>query len=70
LLLAGGGLGLLGALWLIRVAQQRVGGLEVSSTQLVTGLALMVATGCLVGWFPAWRAARMTVAEAIRTDRR
>ena len=70
LLLVGGGLGLLGARWLIHVGQQRLGSLELTSTQLLTGLALMLATGCLVGWFPARRAARLTVAEAIRTERR
>jgi putative ABC transport system permease protein len=70
LLLAGGGLGLLAAAWLIRVAQRRIGNLELSSTQLVTGVVLMLATGCLVGWFPARRAARLTVAQAIRTERR
>ncbi|HEY4212485.1 MAG TPA: FtsX-like permease family protein [Steroidobacteraceae bacterium] len=70
LLLVGGGLGLLAALWLIHSAQKRIGDLELSSTQLMTGLVLMVATGCLVGWFPARRAARLTVAEAIRTERR
>src|SRR5215469_4378681 len=70
LLLAGGGLGLLAALWLIHVAQKQIGDLELSSTQLVTGVALMVGTGCLVGWFPARRAARLTVADAIRSDRR
>jgi putative ABC transport system permease protein len=70
LLLAGGGLGLLAAVWLIRVAQKRFGGLELSSTQVLLGVALMLATGCLLGWFPARRAARLTVAEAIRTERR
>jgi putative ABC transport system permease protein len=70
LLLGGGGLGLLAALWLIHVAQRRLGDLELSSTQVCTGVALMVLTGCLVGWFPARRAARLTVAEAIRTERR
>ncbi len=70
LLLVGGGLGLLAALWLIHAAQKRIGNLELSSTQLITGVVLMVATGCLVGWFPARRAARLTVAEAIRTERR
>lgn len=70
LLLVGGGLGLLGARWLIHVGQQRLGSLELTSTQLLTGVALMLATGCLVGWFPARRAARLTVAEAIRTERR
>ncbi len=70
LLLAGGGLGLLAALWLVHVAQRRLGDLELSSAQLVTGVALMLVTGCLVGWFPARRAARLTVAEAIRTERR
>jgi putative ABC transport system permease protein len=70
LLLAGGGLGLLAALWLVHVAQRRLGSLELSSTQLVTGVALMVVSGCLVGWFPARRAARLTVVEAIGTERR
>ena len=70
LLLAGGGLGLLAARWLIHVGQQRFGGLELTSSELLTGVALMLATGCLVGWFPARRAARLTVAEAIRTERR
>jgi putative ABC transport system permease protein len=70
LLLAGGGLGLLAAVWLIRVAQKRFGGLELSSTQVLLGVALMLATGCLLGWFPARRAARLTVVEAIRTERR
>jgi len=70
LLLVGGGLGLLAALWLVRVAQKRLGGIELSSTQMVLGVALMVATGCLLGWFPARRAARLTVAEAIRSERR
>jgi len=70
LLLAGGGLGLLAALWLVRVAQKRLGGIELSSTQMVLGVALMLATGCLLGWFPARRAARLTVAEAIRSERR
>ncbi|HXR88870.1 MAG TPA: ABC transporter permease, partial [Steroidobacteraceae bacterium] len=70
LLLAGGGLGLLAARCLIHLGQQRLGGLELTSTQLLTGVALMLATGCLVGWFPARRAARLTVAEAIRTERR
>lgn len=70
LLLMGGGLGLLAAVWLIHVAQRQLGDLELSSTQLVTGVVLMVATGCLLGWFPARRAARLTVAEAIRTERR
>jgi putative ABC transport system permease protein len=70
LLLAGGGLGLLAALWLIHAAQRRIGDIELSSTQLATGVALMVVSGCLVGWFPARRAARLTVVEAIRTERR
>ena len=70
LLLVGGGLGLLAALWLVRVAQKRLGGIELSSTQMVLGVALMLATGCLLGWFPARRAARLTVAEAIRSERR
>jgi putative ABC transport system permease protein len=70
LLIAGGSLGLLAALWLIHVAQRRLGGLELSSTQLYSGVALMVASACLVGWFPARRAARLTVVEAIRTERR
>jgi putative ABC transport system permease protein len=70
LLLAGGGLGMLAAAWLIHVAQKQIGDLELSSTQLVTGGVLMLATGSLVGWFPARRAARLTVAEAIRTERR
>jgi putative ABC transport system permease protein len=70
LLLAGGGLGLLAALWLIHAAQRRIGDIELSSTQLVAGVALMVVSGCLVGWFPARRAARLTVVEAIRTERR
>jgi putative ABC transport system permease protein len=70
LLLMGGGLGLLAAVWLIHVAQRQLSDLELSSTQLVIGVVLMVATGCLVGWFPARRAALLTVAEAIRTERR
>ena len=70
LLLVGGGLGLLAALWLVRVAQKRLGGIELSSTQMVLGVALMLAAGCLLGWFPARRAARLTVAEAIRSERR
>lgn len=70
LLLVGGGVGLLAALWLIHAAQKQLGGLELSSTQLIGGVALMLASACLVGWFPARRAARLTVVEAIRTDRR
>src|SRR6185312_15330742 len=70
LLLVGGGLGLLAALWLVHVAQRQLGGLELSGAQLFAGVALMVARGCVVGWFPARRAARLTVGEAIRTDRR
>jgi putative ABC transport system permease protein len=70
LLLAGGGLGLLAAAQLIRLGQKRIGGLELSGTQLVTGVVLMVVTGCLVGWFPARRAARLSVVDAIRTERR
>jgi putative ABC transport system permease protein len=70
LLLAGGGLGLLAAAWLVRVAQKQIGDLELSRTQLVTGVVLMVATGCLVGWFPARRAASLSVVDAIRTERR
>jgi putative ABC transport system permease protein len=71
LLLAGGSLGLLAALWLTHVAQRRLGdNFELPHTLLVTGVALMVASGCLVGWFPARRAARMTVVEAIGTERR
>jgi putative ABC transport system permease protein len=70
LLLAGGGLGLLAALWLVHVAQKQLGALELSRTQLVSGVALMVLSGCVIGWFPARRAARLTVVEAIRTDRR
>ena len=70
LLLAGGSLGLLAALWLIHLAQRRLGDLELSSTQLIAGVALMVVSGCLVGWFPARRAVRLTVVEAIRMERR
>ncbi len=70
LLLAGGGLGLLAALGLIHLAQRRLGNLELSSGQLATGVALMVASACLTGWFPARRAARLTVVEAIGTERR
>ncbi len=70
LLLAGGGLGLLAAFWLVHVAQRQLGNIRLSSTQLVAGVALMVVSGCLVGWFPARRAARLTVIEAIRTERR
>lgn len=70
LLLAGGGLGLLASVWLIRVAQKRFGGLELSGTHLLTGVLLMLATGCLVGWIPARRAARLSVVDAIRTERR
>lgn len=70
LLLAGGGVGLLAALWLVHVAQKQLGDLELSGTQLATGVALMVVTGCVIGWFPAWRAARLTVVEAMRTERR
>jgi ABC-type antimicrobial peptide transport system permease subunit len=33
-------------------------------------VVLMVVTGCLVGWFPARRAARLSVVDAIRTERR
>jgi putative ABC transport system permease protein len=70
LLLAGGGLGLLAAAWLIRLAQQRIGSLELSRTHILVGVVLMVATGCLVGWIPARRAARLSVVDAIRTERR
>jgi putative ABC transport system permease protein len=70
LLLAGGGLGLLAASWLIRAGQKRIGNLELSKAQLITGVVLMLATGCLVGWFPARRAARLSVVDAIRTERR
>src|SRR5580692_2508819 len=70
LLLAGGGLGLLAAAWLIHVAQRRLGGIELSDTQLIAGVVLMLATGCLVGWIPASRAARLSVVDAIRTERR
>jgi putative ABC transport system permease protein len=70
LLLAGGGLGLLAAAELIRLGQKRIGSLELSGPQIVTGVALMLVTGCLVGWFPARRAARMSVVDAIRTERR
>lgn len=70
LLLAGGGLGLLAALWLVHAAQKQLGDIDLSGTQLLGGVALMVASGCLVGWFPARRAARLTVIEAIGTDRR
>ncbi len=71
LLLAGGGVGLAAALWLIHVAQRRLGdNFELSSGRLVTGVALMVVSGCLVGWFPARRAARLTVVEAIGAERR
>ncbi|MGB6450912.1 MAG: ABC transporter permease [Steroidobacteraceae bacterium] len=70
LLLAGGSLGLLAAFSLIHVAQRRIGDIELSSTQLAIGVTLMVVSGCLVGWFPARRAARLTVVEAIRTERR
>jgi len=70
LLLVGGGLGLLAALWLIHAAQRQLGGIELSSTQLATGVVLMVVSACVVGWFPARRAARLSVVEAIRADRR
>jgi putative ABC transport system permease protein len=70
LLLAGGGLGLVAATVLIRLGQKRIGGLELSSAQLVTGVVLMLVTGCLVGWFPARRAAQLSVVDAIRTERR
>ena len=70
LLLLGGGLGLLAAAWLIRLAQKSIGSLTLSTAQLVTGVALMLITGCLVGWFPARRAARLSVVDAIRTERR
>jgi ABC-type antimicrobial peptide transport system permease subunit len=70
LLLAGGSLGLLAAAQLIRLGQKRIGSLELSGTQIVTGVALMLVTGCLVGWFPARRAARLSVVDAIRTERR
>jgi putative ABC transport system permease protein len=70
LLLTGGGLGLLAALWLVDAAQKRIGDIELTSTQVALGVALMVASGCLVGWFPAWRAARLRVVEAIGTERR
>jgi putative ABC transport system permease protein len=70
LLLAGGGLGLLAASWLIRAGQKRIGNLELSKAQLITGVVLMLATGYLVGWFPARRAARLSVVDAIRTERR
>jgi len=70
LLLVGGGLGLLAAEWLIHVAQRRFGGLEITATQLITAVALMVVTGCLIGFFPARRATRLTVAEAMRTEQR
>jgi putative ABC transport system permease protein len=70
LLLAGGGVGLLAAAWLIRVAQRRIGGIELSGFQMLTGVVLMLATGCLVGWFPARRAARLSVVDALRSERR
>jgi len=70
LLLAGGGLGLLAAVWLIHVAQMRIGNIELSSTQVLAAVALMVVSGCLVGGIPARRAARLTVVEAMRTERR
>jgi putative ABC transport system permease protein len=70
LLLCGGGLGLLAAIELIRLGQKRMGGLQLSTAQLIAGVALMVATGCVVGWFPARRAARLSVVDAIRTERR
>lgn len=70
LLLVGGGLGLVAALGLIHLAQKQIGDIELSSTQLATGVVLMVASGCLIGWFPARRAASLTVIEAIRTERR
>ncbi len=70
LLVVAGGLGLLAAVGLIRLGQRRIGGLELSNTQLVAGLVLMLVTGCLVGWFPARRAARLSVVDAIRTERR
>jgi putative ABC transport system permease protein len=70
LLLAGGGLGLLAAVWLIRMGQKRIGGLEMSRAHFLTGVALMLVTGCLVGWFPARRAARLSVVDALRSERR
>ncbi len=70
LLLVGGSLGLLAAGWLIRWGQKSIGSLTLSHSQLVTGVFLMLITGCLVGWFPARRAARLSVVDAIRTERR
>jgi putative ABC transport system permease protein len=70
LLLVGGSVGLLAAAQLIRFGQKRLGGLELSSAQLITGLVLMLVTGCLVGWFPSHRAARLSVVDAIRSERR
>jgi putative ABC transport system permease protein len=70
LLLLGGGVGLLAATWLIRLGQRRIGSLEMSRAHLVTGVVLMLVTGCLVGWFPARRAARLSVVDAIRSERR
>ena len=66
-----GGLFGLGIAWgVVKFLSQRMGFMELSSAQIAVGLAMMLATGVVVGLTPALRANRLSVVDALRSARR
>lgn len=66
--LLGGCLALLIARGLVEVARQFLATIELSPGVVLLALGVALATGIVSGFFPAWRAARLTPVEALRQD--
>jgi putative ABC transport system permease protein len=65
----GGGTGLLAAWQIIELAKVEITPLFYLSTQnVVTGIAIIVTTGFVIGWFPAFAAKRLTIVEALNRN--
>jgi putative ABC transport system permease protein len=70
LMMLGGSLGLGISVLIVQLGSRQLGGLRLEPLQLVSGFALMVATGLLAGLIPAIRAHRLPVVDALRSTRR
>ena len=66
--LIGGVIALVVARGLVEIAKQFLSTITLSPGVVLLALGVALATGIVSGFFPAWRAARMTPVEALRND--
>jgi putative ABC transport system permease protein len=70
MMIAGGALGLAIAAAVVSVLSERIGDIELRAGQLSVGVVLMIVTGIITGFVPAWKASRLSIVEALRKVRR